>query len=241
MSRLEPARLPWKILDLVRGEFLLLVTLGLACGLGWGFLELADEVDEGETEWFDTTVLAWFRAPGNVDQMAGPPWLHEVGRDITALGSYTVLLIFVFGVVGSFLLRRKAGAAIVILASVAGGALLSSLLKIGYGRSRPELESAAEHFTNSFPSGHATLSAVTYLTIGALMARLSEDRILGGFYLGFAMCLTLLVGISRLYLGVHFPSDVVAGWALGAGWALFCSGVALLLQRMNRLRDKSSS
>ena len=109
--------------------------------------------------------------------------------------------------------------------------MLSTLLKMGYNRPRPDLTTMSEQFTASFPSGHAMLSAVTFLTLGALLARFAPTRRLQVYSITGALLLTLLVGSSRLYLGVHYPSDILAGWCLGSAWALLCSGAALILQR----------
>jgi undecaprenyl-diphosphatase len=144
-------------------------------------------------------------------------------RDLTALGSTSVLVFIVVSVIFYLLLAGKAKAALFIFASVAGGQVLSSLLKLGVERPRPDLVShLAEVYTLSFPSGHAMLSAVTYLTLGSLLARVLPGRMLKTYVLAVAVIATLLVGISRVYLGVHWPSDVLAGWCAGSAWAMLC-------------------
>jgi undecaprenyl-diphosphatase len=133
-------------------------------------------------------------------------------------------------------LARKRGAALLVLASVGGGALLSTLLKLSFERPRPDLvPHAVAVYTASFPSGHAMLSAVTYLTLGTLLARIQPRRRLRAYIVAVAVLLTLLVGTSRVYLGVHWPTDVLAGWCLGAAWAMLCWAVALWLQRRGRV------
>jgi undecaprenyl-diphosphatase len=148
-------------------------------------------------------------------------------RDITALGSAPTLVIAVLAVVGFLALAKAWRPAIFTLAACGGGLVVSSLLKYTVDRPRPDL---APHgnliYTSSFPSGHSMMSAVVYLTLAALVARLMEKKRLKSYVLGIAMALTLLVGISRIYLGVHWPSDVLAGWAAGAAWALGCWLVA---------------
>jgi undecaprenyl-diphosphatase len=114
--------------------------------------------------------------------------------------------------------------------------LLSTLLKMGFDRPRPDLvPHGALVYTASFPSGHATLSAVVYLTLGALLARVQPRLVLKLYLLGLAILLTVMVGVSRVYLGVHWPTDVLAGWAVGAAWALLCWATALWLQRRGRV------
>jgi undecaprenyl-diphosphatase len=133
-------------------------------------------------------------------------------------------------------LDRKAHAALFVVAAVGGGMLLSTLLKMGFDRPRPDLvPHGALVYTASFPSGHATLSAVVYLTLGALLARVQPRFVLKFYLLGLAIVLTVTVGVSRVYLGVHWPTDVLAGWALGAAWALFCWAAALWLQRRGQV------
>jgi len=212
-------------------EYAVLIAMGLASALAFGFFELADDVSEGETRVIDIAILEMFRAPGDPSQMIGSFWFQEAVRDITALGSFSVLTLIVLLVVAHLLLTRHLSWAILVSVSVIGGSLLTSLLKSGYARPRPEFSGLAENLSASFPSGHAMISAVTFLTLGALLSRLSKGWRLKIFYFAAAVFLTVLVGVSRVILGVHFPSDVIAGWALGASWALLCTAVTFFLQR----------
>jgi undecaprenyl-diphosphatase len=128
--------------------------------------------------------------------------------------------------------------ALLVLAAVGGGMVASALLKIGFERPRPDLvPHAARVYTASFPSGHSMLSAVTYLTLGALLAQGQATRPLRAFFLGFAIVLTVMVGASRIYLGVHWPSDVLAGWCGGAAWAGLCWFVELQLQQRGQVES----
>ena len=195
------------------------------------FGSLAEEVVEGETHQLDRAVLMTFRTPGNPADLIGPDWFEEMVRDVTALGSYAFVIIIVTAAIGYLLLRRKYGLALLLLAAEAGGMLFSTLLKEFFDRPRPDLDHAAKVFTASFPSGHATLSAVTFLTLGALLMRVTSDRKSKIYFMTTAIVLTLMVGLSRLYLGVHYPSDILAGWSIGAAWAVLCWGGALWLQR----------
>lgn len=204
----------------------------LAALLG-GFGLIADEVSEGETMRIDQAVLMALRAPGDPADPIGPAWLEEAARDVTALGSFTVLAILVTVVVLHLFLIGRNRTGWFLTASVIGGTLLSSGLKSLFDRPRPDLTGVARVFTTSFPSGHATVSAVVYLTLGALLAEMTESRGQKILYLGSAVLLTVLVGLSRVYLGVHYPTDVLAGWSIGAGWALACAMLAhLYRQRM---------
>lgn len=202
---------------------------GLAAALLGAFGLLADEVLEGETLDFDKSVLMIFRDSAAPSTPLGPSWLVEAARDITALGSFSVLGLLVTAVVLHLVFTGKWRVGVLILVSVIGGTIASSTLKTIFDRPRPDLTGAVQVFTASFPSGHATVSAVTYLTIGVLLAQ-SETRwpprIL---YLAGALFLTGIVGFSRIYLGVHYPTDVIAGWSLGTAWALLCLIVASAL------------
>ncbi|MBE0581202.1 phosphatase PAP2 family protein [Devosia sp.] len=231
LNRLPRSLHPRKLASFVVAEAPLLMALAVVSGLILAFLQIADEMIEGEMEAFDRSILLMFRDPANPDLVIGPPWMHEMVRDITALGSFSLLGLIVLAVCAYLYLARMRSAALFVLVSVLGGTLLSTILKMGYNRPRPDLTTMSEQFTASFPSGHAMLSAVTFLTLGALLARFAPTRRLQVLSLGGALLLTLLVGLSRLYMGVHYPSDILAGWCLGSAWALLCSSVAIVLQR----------
>jgi undecaprenyl-diphosphatase len=198
----------------------LLAAAFIAALLLGAFGVIADEMREGETAAFDQAVARLFGA-GGTDPW-GPGWLQEAGRDVTALGSLTILIMVAALAVAFLLLNRQRHAALFVTLSVASGAALSSLFKLVIDRPRPDIETAVRVFTSSFPSGHATVSAVVYLTLGTLLAHVTPDRRLAAFFLTTAIGLTVLIGLSRIYLGVHYPTDVLAGWALGTAWALLC-------------------
>jgi undecaprenyl-diphosphatase len=200
-----------------------LVPVILIGGALWAFIELLDEVSEGETRPIDEAILLAFRTPGDPADPIGAPWLEEAMRDITALGSAPALVIAVLAVAGFLMLAKAWRPAIFTLVASGGGLILSSLLKYAVDRPRPDLVPHGNLiYTSSFPSGHSMMSAVVYLTLAALVTRLIQRKRLKGYALGVAMILTLLVGVSRIYLGVHWPSDVAAGWSAGAAWALGC-------------------
>jgi len=191
------------------------------------FFKLTSEVLEGETRAFDERILLALRSPADLSQPLGPYWLSHAMNDITALGGTTVLaLMTIMGTVFLLLSRQRAIAAFMFL-SILGGWLASALLKIGIARPRPDLvPHLVEVHDLSFPSGHAMLSAVTYLTLGALLSRAQQYRSTRLFLIGSAISLTLIIGLSRIYLGVHYPTDVLGGWCEGATWALGCWMIA---------------
>jgi undecaprenyl-diphosphatase len=203
---------------------------GAALALGFGLL--AEAVMTGTTTGLDRDVLLALRMNADPADPIGPPWLEEAARDLTALGSNAVLGIVVLASVVYLVFVGKSKVALLLVASLVGGIVLVSALKIGFARPRPDIvPPLARVFTASFPSSHAALSAAVYLTLGALLARIVEPRQIKLFFVGLAVCLTLIVGLSRVYLGLHYPTDVIAGWCVGAAWAMICWSVALYLQR----------
>ena len=203
------------------------------------FAIIADEVVEGETHAFDEAVLLAFRNPGDIAEPIGPQWLKIAMLDITALGSTTVLTLITLIAVAYLIVDRKRAAAMFVLVAVSSGALMSYVLKLGFDRPRPDLVAhLVDVHTLSFPSGHAMGSAVTFLTLGALIARTASGGRLKIYVLGVAITLTLLIGVSRIYLGVHWPTDVLAGWCAGGAWALMCWLLALMLQRRGGIESE---
>jgi undecaprenyl-diphosphatase len=219
-----------------RREFWTLLALFLIAGGVWTFVEIADEVVEGETQTLDERLLLSLREPGAPEDPLGPRWVEEMARDFTALGGMAILTLLTLAVAGFLLLNRKTHVMWLVLAAVLGGMLLSYALKYAFDRARPDLVPHGSHVhTSSFPSGHSTMAAVAYLTLAALLARMHENRWMKLYLLSLAVTLTVLVGVSRVYLGVHWPTDVLAGWALGSAWALFCWIVAAWLQRRGKI------
>jgi undecaprenyl-diphosphatase len=217
-------------------ELGLLLSLLIFAGGLWLFFGIAEEMHEGELARLDRQVLMAFRDPADPTRPLGPAWLEEAMRDLTALGSVAVLTTITLAAALYLVLARKARVALFLLVAIGGGVLIGFALKAGFARPRPDLvPPAVRVFTGSFPSGHSMMSAVTYLTLGALLARIEPRRSLKVYLVGLAVLISLVVGISRIYLGVHWPSDVIAGWALGAAWALLCWSVALWLQVRGRI------
>lgn len=216
------------------------ISCGLAAVLLFGFGVLADQVTDGDTTAFDEAGIMLFRDPAAPGVPLGPSWLVEAVRDATALGSFTVLGLIVIGVVLHLWLTGAFRTGLLVAASVIGGTILSTGLKALFDRPRPDLTGAVDVFTASFPSGHATVSAVVFLTIGVLLAERAVTWPARVFYVGSAVFLTLLIGTSRVYLGVHYPTDVLAGWSIGAAWALGCLIVAHLLRTRGGLKDEAA-
>ena len=224
------------------GEAILLLAALLLVVVAHAFLELADDVGEGDTQEFDEWALRSLRRADDPALPIGPPWLREVGVDFTALGSIAVLLVMTAAVVGFLLLQRKRRMALLVTVAVAGGMLLNTGLKQVFARDRPSVvPHLREVTTPSFPSGHAAASAVVYLTLGALLAGYVKGRYTRAYVLAVAMALTALVGASRVYLGVHYPTDVLAGWSVGLMWALLCWTAERVLQRVGALREARAS
>lgn len=212
-----------RLLVAARNELGAVAALLVLAGGALAFLELSDDVAEGDTAAFDLAVLEALRRPGDPDGLIGPPWLHVAAADVTALGSITVLGLVVVLALALMLSLRRWSEALVVLVGAGGGVAISQGLKQLFGRERPDLVYRAVEAANpSFPSGHAMLSAVVFLTLGALAARFAPRRRVKALALGAAVLLSLLVGASRIYLGVHWTSDVLAGWSLGAAWAMAC-------------------
>jgi undecaprenyl-diphosphatase len=210
----------------------LLVGVGV-CLLLWGFLALASEVMEGDTTSVDTTIPRALRKADDPSRPIGPRWLQGVVLDLTALGGPTVLWLVVLSVVGFLLLQARYHTAVVVLATAASGDILNVVLKNLFLRPRPEIVPHLRDVssTASFPSGHAMESAIIYLTLGAILMQLAERRLTKIYCIGMAIFLTLLVGVSRVYLGVHYPTDVVAGWMFGFFWASLCWIIAKRFER----------
>lgn len=228
--------------DLVRGMRDLRIAtvpvllMALLAGGIYTFVAVANDVSENELQRFDNGLLLLFRQPGDVSAPIGPSWVAQSVVEITTLGGYPVLVTLVTAIAGFLLVYRKFGPAIFMVAAIVSGTVVSQLLKIVYDRPRPDIVDhlVATH-TASFPSGHATMSAVVYLTLATMIVRLVDDVAVRIYVILMAVLLTFMVGMSRIYLGVHWPSDVIAGWALGTAWACL-SWLAVTALRALRAR-----
>jgi len=211
-------------------EMVTLSALLIVAGGIWGFAEIVDEVLEGDTHEFDKSIMLALRAPGDNADPIGPASLELAMRDFTALGGYPVIALIALLAVGYLAILRRWPSVGLVIISLAGGAILNTLLKGAFARPRPDLVAhLVDVHTSSLPSGHAMISAVAYLTIGALVARAQPNRLLKAYTIVVSVGLTLLVGTSRVYLGVHWPTDVLAGWCMGAAWAIGCLLIAQLI------------
>lgn len=229
---------PKHVISVIRSEYVLLILIALIGGGAWGFIELAEEVVEGETHAMDEAILLAMRSPGDRSDPIGPGWVEEIGRDFTALGGVALLSLIALAVAGHLMLRGKRHATFYLIVTVGGGMLLSTVMKMGFDRPRPDLvPHGSVVYTASFPSGHSMMAAVVYLTLGALLARMESNPRARIYALSVALFLTIAVGVSRVYLGVHWPTDVLAGWTAGATWALFCWLGARALQRRGEIES----
>ena len=211
LTKLERHELAW-----------LLVGLG-GCVLLLVFLNLAGHVTDGETLAFDRRIVLAFRSADDPSRPIGPPWLKSAFEDLTAIGGPTVLGLVVFSIAGFLVLQTRYRTALVILLTAASGEVIGYAMKSVFMRQRPSfVPHLREAFSSSFPSGHAMQSAIVYLTLGAMLMRIAEGRLTKIFCFGMALLLTFLVGLSRVYLGVHYPTDVLAGWIVGLFWASVC-------------------
>ena len=208
----------------------------------WGFIALADEVVEGGTHHFDVWALKSLRQPSDLSVPIGPPFVQEAGRDLTALGGMTVLFGVTAMVVGYLYLARQRAAMLLVLVATGSGLLMSLLLKGLFERPRPTV---VPHLSivqsSSFPSAHSMLSAVVYLTLGAMLTRFVPRPAIKAYCFAWAVLLTVLVGLSRVYLGVHYPTDVLAGWTAGLVWAMLCWLVARWLQQRGKVEPEQNA
>ena len=213
---------PWRrFLSIERALLVSLLLIGAAL---FAFFRIASEVSEGDTMALDRAILVGLRSPADPAIPIGPHWLPEAMTSLTAFGSVPGLLLVSLAIILYLLVSRRLRTALFLLAAIPGGLVLAGLLKLVYARPRPVLVPHLVDVTSSsFPSGHATDSAIVYLTLAALLARTVPERAQRLYIIGAAILLILLIGVSRIYLGVHWPSDVLAGWTIGAAWALACS------------------
>ena len=202
----------------------LLAALGIVLSL-LVFSKTAGEMLEGDLREFDDGVLRLLRSHDDPRVPIGPAWLVQVAIDVTALGGTAVLAIILVIVVGYLALERRYDAIVLIVVATAGGGVLSELLKWWFARKRPEIvPHLVEVGSASFPSGHS------------MLARFVPRRRTRTYCIVVSFLLALLIGLSRVYLGVHYPTDVLAGWSAGLAWALPCWLVARYLQYRGRVK-----
>ena len=223
-------------------ELDVLATIFVFAAACFTFLKLVSEMREGDTRRADQAILLALRDPNDLSNPIGPEWVETMCRDLTSLGSPAVLTLITIAAVSYLWIDGKRATALFAALSIIGGAVLVSLLKFGFARPRPELVSHLVNVSSfSFPSGHATMAAVTYLTLGVLLARVQKRRRMKLYVLVIASILVLLVGFTRVYLGVHWPTDVLAGWCIGTAWAAACWLIATWLQSRDAIEREDSS
>jgi len=219
----------------------LIFALLLICA-GWGLAEITDEVLEGDTQKFDNRIMHALRKAGPEGKLVpiGPSWFKAAMLDVTALGGVAVLTLLVCGVLGFLVMIRRFHMMWLVLAASVGAALVNTAVKMMIGRPRPPGELRLQEVsTASFPSGHSTLSAAVYLTLGSLLATTVKKRRHKTYFLAVALGVTLLVGFSRVYLGMHYPSDVMAGWTSGLIWAILIWLLGRYLQRKGAIEQEA--
>jgi len=199
--------------------------------MGALFLHLGSEIAEGETRRFDAFVLDAGRAI-----RVAHPWIADVMRDLSGLGSAVTLALVTLGACGYLAVTRSWGTAVIVAGAAVSGAVAVALFKAGFARARPDSQLAQIVVDGaSYPSGHSSMAAVVYLTLGVMLSRLVPNRAAKIYFLLVAMGLTLLVGVSRVYMGVHYPTDVLAGWTAGCVWATICYLIARALQKRGKV------
>jgi undecaprenyl-diphosphatase len=233
MPPLPPQRWPHE-----RGDRRLLAIVAVILVLCvWLFVELARNAARGDYLEYENQILLAFRTTDDPARGIGPYWMPEMARDVTALGSAFVLTLVTVVIIALLIMRRRARTALLILVATLGGYGISSGLKELFARGRPDaVPHLTEEISMSFPSGHSMVGAAFYLTLGVLLAQTVAHRREKIYFVGVALFITFLIGVSRVYLGVHYPSDVVGGWAAGSAWALLCWATAWYLQQRGAIR-----
>ncbi len=204
----------------------------------WLFLIFGRLVTSGRTLAIDDRILLALRSPGDLARPIGPVWVADVARDITALGSTDLLWLATVAVAGFLALDRRYRAMVFVLVAVMSGWALSFAMKDLFKRSRPTVvPHLMPAYFSSFPSGHSMMAAVVYFTLGSLLSSLVTRRRLKFYFLAMAGLLSGLVGVSRVILGVHYPTDVIAGWSVGLAWATLCWTVERRLARRGTIES----
>jgi undecaprenyl-diphosphatase len=224
-----------RALHIARNEIAALAAFSVVALGGVIFADLAEDSGEPGSQAFDLAVLHALHPYADPSRPLGPIWLKEAASDITSLGGISVLALFAIVAILLLLMLRKRLSVVLLVAGLAGGILLSEGLKAVFERERPPVIYQSVRTLNaSFPSGHALLSAVFYLTLGVLLTRAFPQRRLKAYVLGVAILMTLLVGTTRIYLGAHWATDVFAGWSVGAAWAMALWLVSYAIERRQR-------
>lgn len=206
-----------------RFELSALILITVVVGAAWGAVEIADLPREGASRSLDEVMLSVFRSSSDRTNPVGSRGIEDISRNISSMGSNAVL-VFVSIIVVSYLLAQgRKKASWLVVASIVGSLGISFVLKLLFDRPRPDLSVESVHVTtSSFPSGHAMVSMAVYTLFAALLARLDSRRWVKIFFLASAVLINLVIGITRLHLGTHWPTDLLAGWTIGAAWTTLC-------------------
>jgi undecaprenyl-diphosphatase len=210
-----------------RGKVLGAVTAGAVLWLAiWVFGEMVDDTPKGDFSAWDELIVRWVR--GGADNSRGATAIAGFARAITVLGSVTGLAVVVASGLAWLAVRRRWRAALFLGVATGGAALAIALLKQHFMRTRPEVvPHLVEEGSWSFPSGHALGSAAIYVTLSVVIAARWRTRWGQMALIAAAFLLSFLIGVSRIYLGVHYPTDVLAGWSAGTAWAIVCSSALI--------------
>jgi undecaprenyl-diphosphatase len=208
----------------------------------WLVLRSVPKLYQGRIEAIDNQLLRALRRPDDLAIPVGPEWLPQAAKDVTALGSGINLTMVTGVLVGFLCIHRRFRATGFLLSSVGSGLLLCQSLKGFFARRRPTVVPYLVDFDpSSFPSGHSMGAALVYLTLGGIISRQVSGWRAKTYFLSVASTLAVIVGVSRVYLGVHYPSDVLAGWAAGSLWSAVCAQVARWLQRQGSVEPPTET
>ncbi len=214
-----------------RYDIVYLLIVFLIFLLFWSGLGVSDLIDRGRIQQFDEWVLTNLRQADDLHQLRGPDWLKDFMRDVTALGGAPVLTLISLGVIGYLILQKSYRSLALVVIATISGLLMSLLLKFYFIRPRPEVvPHLMTETTPSFPSGHSMMSAVVYFTLAALLTRLETSNKIRIYTISLTLFVVFIVGVSRVFLGVHYPTDVLGGWTFGVFWAMLCWYLARYLQ-----------
>jgi len=228
-----------KLKKLFRKEILIMTGILFFLLFVWGGIEINNLLYAGHALHFDEWLLLSVRDAENPEMLFGPHWVDEAVRDITALGGPAVITFMIIGVFGYLLLKKSYRSATLIVVATLGGLIISLLLKDFFLRERPDIVPALMvEASPSFPSGHSMLSAIVYLTLGSLLTRVETSPRVRIYTISVAIFITFMIGISRILLGVHYPTDVLFGWIAGFFWASLCWFVMMILQDQKVIKEK---
>ncbi len=203
------------------------------------FVALSLHAPKGTYQALELQLMQSLRQDGHP---IGPYWAASAVRDLTALGSAVVLMMLAVLILGYLCLRRFYRLALLLAVATTGGQILNATLKNTFERARPEAAlRLVEVASTSFPSGHAMGASIFFLTVGLVLARMAKRKREQVYFVATALLLAGLTGLSRVYLGVHYPTDVIAGWAAGTAWALLCCFVADRLALRGKLRAEAAA